>query len=115
MTRLLVFSVCTLAVGAAPVFAQMTTTGTGGSTSPFVVRGTTSLDIAHQVPCDRVRQNSDGSFTIVGTVVYDDQNTFGDTTFGREESMILRARCGHAHYGFSAGGAPVLATRQTRN
>lgn len=115
MARFVAYSAFVAALAATHVCAQMTTSGVPGSAmSTFVVHGTKPADIAHQIPCERVHLNSDGSYTILATVVYGDGSTFADTTLGGEEYMILNARCGHARYWSSGGSLPALM-RQNRN
>ena len=60
---------------------------------PYVPTATSSVDLMRTIPCDRVRRNTDGSWTIPGTVVMGGMRMTDDTFKGGQEQTILDGRC----------------------
>ena len=61
---------------------------------PYASSAPSPTEMLSEIPCDRVRHNSDGSWTIPGTI-YLGPVVMRDITFNRgAEAAILDFRCG---------------------
>lgn len=115
MTRASALSICALTflttqgcaqtatAGPAPNAPQTTTAPDASQTAapavppPYisVANAPTTGDAAELVPCDRVRHNPDGSWTVPGMVMIGSIVLTNSQFKDSDESRILDGRCGH--------------------
>ena len=99
MRPLIVAAGAAAMLAVSPAQAEMNTMGRAAPQTPppYTSTASTSVELVSSVPCDRVRHNADGSWTMLGTVVMSGI-TMTNTSFkGGREGPILASRCGHAN------------------
>lgn len=84
-------------LAAPPAFAQHARpvgTGMAPAAMPYVSQSSNAVGLAREIPCGRIVQNTDGSWTIPGSIVMNG-TTMTNQTFPRgQDDATLDARCG---------------------